>query len=216
MGKELNQCSFFEFIFIMPESSSRSERRRSRRRQRLIDAAREIIARKGLAGLTVQDVTEEADMAVGSFYTYFPNKDALIEAAVWEDLEELRSLEGVLAEGYALETAPALRLRRIYEFFDKHRNLMQAVFGPDGSPEQFHRGMRLMEESLVEGLQEIWGLDEAHAAWIAPLLAGMLAGGLRYMLAHPEVSAEEMTLRTLSLLRPLTERMPLPDALEKD
>ena len=188
--------------------STRSERRRNRRRQRLIDAARKIIARKGLAGLTVQDVTEEADMAVGSFYTYFPNKAALIEAAVWDDLQELGAPDDLMAQGYPVERVHFLRLLRIFEFFEAHRPLMQAVFGPDGPPDQYHRGIRLMEERLVEGLQETLGLAEEQARWMAPLLAGMIAGGLRYLIEHPEVSAREMAERVDSLLRPIAQHVP--------
>jgi len=187
----------------MSQTTPRSERRRQRQRQRLIDAAQKIIAQKGLAGLTVQDVTEEADMAVGSFYTYFPNKDALIEAAVWDELQELRAPDDLMARGLPIDQIHFLRLLRSFQFFESHRSLMQAVFGPEGPPEQYNRGIRLMEESLVEGLQETMKLPEEQALWMAPLLAGMIAGGLRYLIAHPEVSAEEMAQRVNSLLRPI-------------
>jgi AcrR family transcriptional regulator len=192
----------------MDASTTRSERRRNRQRQRLIDAACQIIARKGLSGLTVQDVTEEADMAVGSFYTYFPNKDALIEAAVWEDLQELGAPDDLMAQGYPVERVHFLRLLRIFEFFESHRSLMRAVFGPEGPPAQYNRGIRLMEQRLVEGLQETLGMDEENARWVAPLLAGMIAGGLRYLMEHPEVGAEEMARRIDSLLRPIAQHIP--------
>jgi len=187
----------------MPQTTPRSQRRRQRQKQRLIDAAQKIIAQKGLAGLTVQDVTEEADMAVGSFYTYFPNKDALIEAAVWDELQELRAPDDLMARGLPIDQIHFLRVLRTFKFFETHRALMQAVFGPEGPPEQYHRGLKLMEESLVEGLQETMKLPEEQARWMAPLLAGMVAGGLRYLMEHPEVSAEEMARRIDSLLRPI-------------
>ncbi len=192
----------------MDDKTTRSERRRNRQRQRLIDAARQIIARKGLAGLTVQDVTEEADMAVGSFYTYFPNKDALIEAAVWEDLQELGAPDDLMAQGLPIDQIHFLRVLRTFKFFESHRSLMKAVFGPDGPPAQYNRGIRLMEQRLVEGLQETLGLDEENARWMAPLLAGMIAGGLRYLMEHPEVDAEEMAKRIDSLLRPIAHHIP--------
>ncbi|WP_407664618.1 TetR/AcrR family transcriptional regulator [Mycolicibacterium anyangense] len=51
-----------------------------------MDAGRELIAAKGLNGLRVQDVTERADIALGSFYNYFASKDALVEAVISETL----------------------------------------------------------------------------------------------------------------------------------
>ncbi len=183
--------------------TSRSQRRRSRQRQRLIDAARRIIAQKGLAGLTVQAVTEEADMAVGSFYTYFPNKEALIEAAIWDDLKRLGEPDDLLAQGLPLDQVHAQRLLRIFQFFEDHRDLMRAVFGPDGAPEQFNRGVKLMETTMAATMEEELGLPAEATSWIAALLSGMIAGGLRYLLEHPEVSAQEMTQRMLTLLHPL-------------
>ncbi len=192
----------------MEISTTRSQRRRNRRRQLLLDAAREVIAQKGIARLTVKEVTEHADMAVGSFYNYFPNKSALIEAAVWEELQELGAPDHLMEQGYPVDVVHFLRLRRIFEFFESHRSLMKAVFGPDGPPDQYHRGIQLMENKLVDGLQETLGLDETMAEWMAPLLAGMIAGGLRYLMDHPKVSAEEMALRINSLLRPIAHHIP--------
>jgi len=190
------------------EITSRSERRRSRRRQEIIDAARQIIAEKGLAGLTVQDVTETADMAVGSFYTYFPSKEALIEAAVWEDLQRLGAPDNPLVQGMAIETRRQAQLLQVFKFVEDHRDLMAAVFGPGGAPEQFERALSLIETRTAEGLRRTTQLPEDAIQWITPLLGGLIAGGIRYLLANPEASAEELTLRTLSLLRPIADQIP--------
>ena len=194
--------------------TSRSERRRNRQRQRLIDAARQIIARKGLSGLTVQDVTEEADMAVGSFYTYFPSKEALLEAAIWEDLQRLGNPDNPLVQGMAPEARRQMQLFQTFKFVEEHRDLMSAVFGPGGSIEQYERALTLIEKRTEEGLRFSTDLPDEAIRWITPLLAGLLAGGIRYLLAHPEATAEEMTLRTMSLLRPMTEQIAPANAEE--
>jgi AcrR family transcriptional regulator len=46
-------------------------------------AGQRVLARKG-EGLTVSDVVAEADVSNGTFYNYFPDRDALIEALVEE------------------------------------------------------------------------------------------------------------------------------------
>jgi AcrR family transcriptional regulator len=195
----------------MKPSTTRSERRRSRQRQRLIDAARRIIAKKGLSGLTVQDVTEEADMAVGSFYTYFPSKEALLEGAIWEDLQRLGDPDNPLVQGMAIEERRQAQLFQVFKFVEDHRDLMAAVFGPGGSPQQFERALALIESRTAEGLRRTTGLPEEAIHWITPLLGGMIAGGIRYLLAHPEATAAELTLRTISLLRPMAEGIPATD-----
>ncbi len=194
-------------------TSTRSERRRSRRRQEIIDAARQIIAKKGLSGLTVQDVTEVADMAVGSFYTYFPSKEALIEAAIWEDLQRLGAPDNPLVQGMSIEVRRQAQLFQVFKFVEDQRDLMAAVFGPGGSPEQFERALSLIETRTAEGLRRTTLLPEDAIQWITPLLGGLVAGGIRYLLANPEASAEEMTVRTLSLLRPIAEQIPAEEEM---
>jgi len=188
--------------------TTRAQRRRDRRRNELIEAARQIVADKGLGGLTVQDVTETADMAVGSFYTYFPSKEALLEAAIWEDLQQLGDPANPRVQEMSLEQRRCTQLLEVFQFVEAQRNLMQAVFGPGGSPDEFERGIALIEARTAEGLRRTTALPEEAIQWITPLLAGMIAGGIRYLLAHPEATAEEMTARTLSLLRPIAESIP--------
>ena len=66
----------------------RGSRRRLRTRTRLIDAARRIIAeRGGIEAVPSAEITEAADVAIGSFYNHFPSRDALFEAVVSETLE---------------------------------------------------------------------------------------------------------------------------------
>jgi len=66
----------------------RGSRRRLRTRARLIDAARRIIAEKGgIDAVPIGEITDAADVAIGSFYNHFPSREALLEAVVSETLE---------------------------------------------------------------------------------------------------------------------------------
>ena len=70
-------------------SLSRVERRKAQARQRLIDAARVMLADGTAAQASIQEITEAADIGFGSFYTHFATKNDLFEAAVDDVLEEL-------------------------------------------------------------------------------------------------------------------------------
>src|SRR5258705_9786099 len=48
--------------------------------RRVLDAADELLAREGAGALVTTRVAEEAGIAVGSVYSYFPDKDAIAEA----------------------------------------------------------------------------------------------------------------------------------------
>jgi AcrR family transcriptional regulator len=53
----------------------------------LVDAARTVFERVGYADARLIDITTEAGMSAGSFYTYFTNKEEIL-AAVLEELQE--------------------------------------------------------------------------------------------------------------------------------
>jgi AcrR family transcriptional regulator len=70
---------------------SRTERK-ARTRQKLIDAARVMLAAGTAAQASIQEITDAAGVGFGSFYNHFSNKTELFEAAVADVLEELGEL----------------------------------------------------------------------------------------------------------------------------
>ncbi|WP_156763641.1 TetR/AcrR family transcriptional regulator, partial [Mycobacterium scrofulaceum] len=51
-------------------------------RTRIITAAMRCVADKGYSRTTIREIARAADMTSGSLYHYFPNKAALIKAAI--------------------------------------------------------------------------------------------------------------------------------------
>lgn len=51
-----------------------------RAREALLDAGATVAERAGIAGLTVAGVTAEAGLAKGTFYLYFPDREAFVDA----------------------------------------------------------------------------------------------------------------------------------------
>src|SRR5438309_22869 len=76
------------------DGGSRRERKRLRMRNELLDAARALIAERGVSGLRVSDVTERTDMALGSFYSHFETKDDIVAAVVAETVTSLADAIG--------------------------------------------------------------------------------------------------------------------------
>jgi AcrR family transcriptional regulator len=91
----MNERSFGNNEVVMTQvdnaASTRSERQRLRTRRLLLDAGRRLIAAKGVAGLRIQEITEEADVALGSFYNYFESKEQFLEAVITDSLSDLAS-----------------------------------------------------------------------------------------------------------------------------
>lgn len=72
-----------------PAPSGRRERNRLARHRAFLDAALRIATDEGLHGLTMQRLADEVDAAVGTVYTYFPSKGALVAEVQREAVERL-------------------------------------------------------------------------------------------------------------------------------
>ncbi len=62
-----------------PESNRR-ERRKEETRSLLLHTAMKLFAKKGIFDTTVEEITEAADVGKGTFFNYFPSKEAILEA----------------------------------------------------------------------------------------------------------------------------------------
>lgn len=60
--------------------SERMKRKKEERRNEILDIAEKIIAEKGVQGMTMKEVAKEADVATGTLYLYFKNKNSLCAA----------------------------------------------------------------------------------------------------------------------------------------
>ena len=66
--------------------TERSQRIRAATRNRILQAARRLFARRGYHATTVQDVVDAARTSVGNFYFYFENKAALLRTLLEDAL----------------------------------------------------------------------------------------------------------------------------------
>ena len=68
---------------------SRSERRRLRNRQALIDAAYRVMAEKGIDAATMVEIADLADVGAGTVYNYFTSKNDLVIAVMEQVMDRL-------------------------------------------------------------------------------------------------------------------------------
>ncbi len=76
----------------------RGARRRRETRARLVWAARELMARKGIGATSIQEITDTADVGFGSFYNHFASKEAIADAVMEEALETFGAAADHLAD----------------------------------------------------------------------------------------------------------------------
>jgi len=77
---------------------NRADRRRQRTRQALVDAALVFLS-EGRTNVSIQEITDAADVGFGSFYNHFESKDELFEAALVQVLQSYVEVRDTVAAG---------------------------------------------------------------------------------------------------------------------
>lgn len=184
---------------MQPETQKLDRRadRKAKTAQDLVDAARRVLAAKGYYGAKVADIAREAGVGVGTFYLYYPTKEAVFFELVEVALTQLR---GQMVETAAQIGDPAeVSRRRIALFFHfaaQNRDLFRIVFGHDAS---FHDVVRDAQEMFVADI--VANLRSGMAGGVfrpgnsevwAQALLGMCAQVVSWWVEHEEVTADEV------------------------
>ncbi|MEV0464928.1 helix-turn-helix domain-containing protein [Nocardia tengchongensis] len=82
-----------------PVVHNRIDRRRERTRNTLLAAARKFLA-EGRSAVSIQEITDEADVGFGSFYNHFESKEQLFDEAVRSALQVYSELRDSIVALY--------------------------------------------------------------------------------------------------------------------
>jgi AcrR family transcriptional regulator len=72
-------------------TAGKREATKAANRAAILDAAREVFAGMGFGAASVRDIVRRTDLATGTFYNYFPDKEAVFGALLEEAAAEARS-----------------------------------------------------------------------------------------------------------------------------
>lgn len=82
---------------VVPRFSVR-EMKAAETRRRLLTTARELMSQGGAAGVSIGALAAGAGIAVGTFYSYFPSRDEIIDAVIYDEVETMaRRLDSISA-----------------------------------------------------------------------------------------------------------------------
>jgi len=185
--------------------ATRAERRRAETRERITKAALDLLLEEGAAELRLSDVAERADVAFGSLYTYFENKEAIVDAVVAEALSNLMELTQANADLYddpAEEVAAAAR--RVVRIAWEERELALALMSLHRAQERFvailaPRSQELVERGVAAGRFQVTDPEAVTAYLLAggfELIRGVLDG--RYG-EDADIICADTSLRTFGL-----------------
>jgi len=75
---------------VSAPAAGRRERTKAANRAAILEAGRAVFSQTGYEAASVRDVVRRTDLASGTFYNYFPDKEAVFLALVEADAEEAR------------------------------------------------------------------------------------------------------------------------------
>jgi AcrR family transcriptional regulator len=173
---------------------SRVDRRKARTRAALVDAAKRLFAEQGATDMSIQEITEAADVGFGTFYNHFASKAELFDAAIAETFEEHGAwLDELLADEDDPAVIFATSMRLTGRLLKTHPDMAQVMMHATGQLLRSDHGL------APRALRDIRAAAEAGRFIIGdPAVALACAGGslvavLHLASANPRVSVERVT-----------------------
>jgi AcrR family transcriptional regulator len=155
-----------------PVANNRLERRKMRTRTALIRAAQSFVA-AGKLNVPVLDITQAADVGMGSFYNHFDSKEELFEAAVNEVLDDLGAiLDKLTIEGEDPAETFARSFRLVGRLFRRRPEMCRVLLNSGLTLISADRGLapRALRDISLAGRAGRFTVDD-------PALALAVAGG---------------------------------------
>jgi AcrR family transcriptional regulator len=155
------------------DREARSARRKRQTRSRLLHAAFEQMAEKGVEGVAINEITDAADVGFGSFYNHFESKEAIYAAVVdWAFEEFADTLDRVV--GDIADPAEGISVSVRHTLLRARREPVWAKFliREGLSARALHRGLGLR---LFRDIRK--GIDAKRFSVVDPLITFLSAGG---------------------------------------
>lgn len=188
------------------EPQTRSDRRKARTESAILRAAETAFIERGFHGVTMEEVAERADVAVGSIYVHFHNKEGLYLALLERAIEiEERYLDEALRQSIPLIAAAQAYLAFYLEHPGYYRMLNFPPFASD-PVRASSAGMRLAERveaqvvRLAACIQEridmgiLMPMDARRAA---EFFHGAFSGVIALNMRGDQLRLEEAELRAV-------------------
>jgi AcrR family transcriptional regulator len=207
-----------------PRSQSRLSPRKRPVQQRsretveaILEAARQVFAAHGYAGGTTNRIAQRAGVSIGSFYQYFPNKDAIVVALMERHMTETTAMyEQLMGEADAadLEVEQIVRhfVTAMLAIYQKEPSYYRVIFEEAPRPLDIHATRARIHEAVAGALAtQIGRLVSTrlrHPIVSAHLLVEVATSSIRHFVLHTppglqaDVFADELIQMILAYLVP--------------
>ena len=184
---------------------SRQDRRRAKTRAQLLRAAKRLLATKGFHATKITDIAAAADVGTGTFYLYFPTKDALF-------VDLVRETAFAAAQEISAAKAPYTDNRErarvgtetFFRFAAANRDVFRILFGHSA---QFDELLREVHQIFIADIEADFAAGVATGvfadlppAFAAQAIVGMLTQVTSWWIDHQDISIEAITSMTHRML----------------
>ena len=145
---------------LSPADMGRRQRRAAETRVRLFRCALELIAERGLANVTVEDITEAADVGKGTFFNYFATKDHVLGVMAEIQVGKVKEAASKAAHGkQSIHSVLRQLVRRLAEEPGRNPRLARAMISSFLASESvreivkrnMHEGRKTIAEVVAAG-----------------------------------------------------------------
>ena len=120
-----------------PAEGGKREQNAARNRAAILHAAREAFCALGFGATTVRDIIRRTDLASGTFYNYFPDKEALLRELVEDfQIDLRRRVHEAREAAETLEDLLRSAFRACFEIFAEDQVFLQLVMRNAGEIEE--------------------------------------------------------------------------------
>ncbi len=184
---------------------TRQDRRRAKTRGQLLAAAKRLLATKGFHATKIADIAATADVGTGTFYLYFPTKDALFADLVRETAFAAKQAMDAAKAGHTdvLERA-RVGGETFFRFAAENRDVFKILFGHSA---QFDELLREVHQIFIADIETDFAAGVAAGvfrdfppAFAAQAIVGMLTQVTSWWIDHQDVSIEEINSMTHRML----------------
>lgn len=156
----------------------RREATKQANRAAILDAARAVFADLGYGAASVRDIVRGTDLATGTFYNYFPDKEAVFRALLEESVTEARALaRSARRAARSLEEFVADAYRAYFTFLASDPQLFMLVRRNAGTVSTqfaepaFGVSVSELEEDLRRGIEQ-GAIPDHDVAYMAAAMVG--------------------------------------------
>ncbi len=176
---------------------SRHERRRQQTRKLLIQTTVQLVLEKGYDDISIQDITDRADLGRGTFYIHFKDKEEVVWSAVQDLILELEQKAHLQYKDGIPDQPEYYGLLYIFRQAEKNRDLFRVIFSGRGSAVLTRRVEDLLAVIFLYDLQNRPFLrdpiSDVPVEVVAQMTTGLITRMIDWWLNTPNnYTAEQM------------------------